>query len=286
MRYVEVSRPFGAAENTDDVGWRAELKNEEGSPGLCCRFARRLCTRSASADGGTCRLPDDGQSWQPLSEIAETEMEMRALLLAAALCGMRPGVAAAADLSTPHAPSTALEADWSGFSFDVTIYAPLDSRVSYGLWSSATRDLANSTGVQAVGTGSYLFQAPGSNFFFGPRLKIRGGVVETMPLDFTIRDNGAATLGAEGGFAFGSFYLYGFGGGGVAWLPTSQLDFGTANSVVSAIEFGLGVRYAINDRWYAKVEGSHDILGDHRLGAFYFDPKPFEAIAAGFGLRF
>jgi hypothetical protein len=211
--------------------------------------------------------------------------KMRVLILVGALCVIPLGVSAAADM-TPHVASTDLANDWSGFSFDVTIYSPLDSRVSYGLWSAAADKFANSTGVQAVGTGSYLFQVLGSNFFFGPRLKIRGGVVETMPLDFTIRDNGAATLGVEGGFALGNLYLYGSVGGGAAWLPTSMLDLGTANSVVSAIEFGLGIRYAINDRWYAKVEGSHNILGDHRLGAFYFDPKPFEAIAAGFGLRF
>jgi hypothetical protein len=191
--------------------------------------------------------------------------------------------ASAADWWTPQAAPV----DWSGFSFDVTIYRPTDSRVFVGVpIPGIAVGYFNSTGVQAVAAVSYLFQAPGSNFVFGPRLKVRGGIVEAMPQDFTIRDNVALTLGAEGGFAFGSWYLYGFGGGGAAWLSTYKPDLGNANSVVSAVEVGLGVRYRITDRWYAKVEGGHNILGDHRLGPFYFDPKAFHSIAAGFGLRY
>jgi opacity protein-like surface antigen len=173
--------------------------------------------------------------------------------------------------------------DWRGFSVDFGVYRPIISHVTI---TDDTKRLGqfNLTGIHLGGAAAYLFQD--GRFVLGPRIKATGGWVETMPSGYTIHTHAIFTLGGELGFAVGSLYGYAFGGGGGAWTSAEKIGVERRDNTVSAFELGAGLRYALPGNWYAKTEMAYVTLGDHRLGADYFENKAFLMWGGGFGFRF
>lgn len=182
-----------------------------------------------------------------------------------------------------HAPPPSNIHDWRGLSVDLGVTRPLNSHIL--ITNGTTRvGLFNLTGIHLAGTVTYLFQ--NGHFVLGPRAKLSGGWIESMPFDYTVRTNASATFGGEGGIAAGAWYFYAFGAGGAASLSAERIGIGRANNIVPAYELGAGFRYALPDRWYAKTELTYTTLGDQRLGNETFDAKPYYAFTAGFGFQF
>ena len=172
---------------------------------------------------------------------------------------------------------------WGGLSLDLGVSRPINSHVLISTSDIPVGEF-NLTGIHVAVTAAYLFQE--GRFVIGPRVKASGGWIESMPHDYTIRTSAVLIFGGEAGMALGRWYGYGFGGGGAALLSAERVGVGRANNMVPAYELGAGVRYALAQRWYAKTEISYTTLGDHRLGADYFDPKPYLSFTAGFGFQF
>ncbi len=209
------------------------------------------------------------------------------------ICLAAPSTGYATDiLSAPaNTPSPLLsplpaarQAEWTGLSIDIGLLRPLNSTVKIFDPSDTFISTSNLTGIHLTATGSYLFQQ--GRFVLGPRIKVSGGIIEAMPSDFTVRTNAMAALGGEGGLTIDGWYGYLFVGGGFAWTSASKIGIGTQDNFVSMWEAGAGLRVRLLGQWYGKAEISYVTLGDQRLGAYYFDPKPYIQLNAGFGYQF
>jgi len=173
---------------------------------------------------------------------------------------------------------------WRGFSADFGIYRPIVSHITISDGGTNNYGQFNLNGIHLGATFAYLFQEGG--FLIGPRFKATGGVVESMPLGYTIRTNAIITVGGELGFAVGKFYGYGFGGGGGAWVSAEFHGVPRRDNTVSAFELGAGFRYALPHNWYAKTELAFVTIGDQRLGTDYIEHKSHLMWGGGFGYRF
>ena len=95
---------------------------------------------------------------------------------------------------------------WAGLSADLGLFRPLNSHVVIDHSNNgAPVGTFNLTGIHVAATAAYLFQD--GQFVFGPRAKLSGGLIEAMPLDYTVRTNAILTLGGEAGVAMGRWYI-------------------------------------------------------------------------------
>lgn len=173
---------------------------------------------------------------------------------------------------------------WAGFSADFGVYRPIVSHITISDGGTNNYGQFNMNGIHLGTTLAYLFQD--GRMVIGPRFKVTGGVVESMPLGYTIRTNAIITVGGELGFAAGKFYGYGFGGGGGAWVSAELHGAQRRDNTVSAFEVGVGFRYALPQNWYAKTEIAFVTIGDQRLGTDYIEHKSHLMWGGGFGYRF
>jgi hypothetical protein len=191
------------------------------------------------------------------------------------------GASHAADwpvLTSPNARS------WEGFLVELGVTRPLNSQVLITDGGNVHYGTFNLTGIHATAVAAYLFQR--GFFVFGPRLNLTGGLVESMPLDFTVRTNLFAGGGAEAGIAFSDLYVFAFAVGGFGWLSAERIDVAAAHNIVPAYEVGGGVRWKFARDWFAMATATYVTLGDQRLRTNYLDPKPYASVTLGFGAQF
>ncbi len=174
--------------------------------------------------------------------------------------------------------------NWAGFSADFGVYRPIVSHITISDGGTNNYGQFNMNGIHLGTTLAYLFQD--GRMVIGPRFKVTGGVVESMPIGYTIRTNAIFTVGGELGMAVGKFYGYGFGGGGGAWVSAELHGAQRRDNTVSAFELGVGFRYALPQNWYVKTELAFVTIGDQRLGTDYIEHKSHLMWGGGFGYRF
>jgi hypothetical protein len=175
-------------------------------------------------------------------------------------------------------------ANWSGFSLEGVVWRPFIWNLKISDPTGQLQSQANLTGIQIGIRPAYRIQY--GSFVFGTYAKLIGGMIESMPKNSTERENMAGTFGGEAGFAFGSLYLYGFGGGGLAWESGSRPDLGTEDTLTSMIEVGIGLNINLIKNWYTGAELTYGRLGDFRDGPVYFNPEDPKGVEWHVGYKF
>lgn len=120
----------------------------------------------------------------------------------------------------------------------------------------------------------YNFQY--GNFVFGPEIGITGAAMDAAPFEYELSGNSikhdlnwyASAVGRLG-YAHDEFLFYGFGG--VAWSRV-QTDFPNAANLEDAEDVttfvgwtaGVGVEYALSDRFSLRLEYAHVDLGSEK----------------------
>jgi hypothetical protein len=196
---------------------------------------------------------------------------------AALIANLHPAAAQVGTATTASAESfdpnqiLGQTANWSGFSLEGVVWRPFIWTLKINDPTGKLQSTDNLTGIQIGIRPAYRIQY--GSFVLGTYAKLIGGMIESMPQNSTERENVAGTFGGEGGFVVGGLYLYGFGGGGLAWESGSRPDLGTQDTLTSMIEAGIGLNVSLNQKWYTGAELTWGRVGDFRDGPVYFTPR-------------
>jgi hypothetical protein len=208
-----------------------------------------------------------------------------ALIVAAHPAGAQIGTATTASAASfDPVPFLGQTANWSGFSLEGVVWRPIIWTMKIDDPTGQLPSQANLTGIQIGIRPSYRIQD--GPLVLGTYAKLIGGMIESMPGSSTERENVAGTFGGEGGFVVGRFYLYAFGGGGLAWESGSLPEFGTQDTLTSMIEAGVGLNFNLNERWYTGGELTWRRVGDFRDGPIYFTPRDLWGFEWHVGYKF
>jgi outer membrane immunogenic protein len=199
-------------------------------------------------------------------------MEMRLPLLVAALCGIPLGVAAAADLSTPHVPAKAPSAyvptsyNWTGF----YVGGHLGGAFGNTSWIDPFSGFADSPSIAGFVGGAQVgvnYQVNAIVFglegdFSGANLS--GSATDAAGFTHSTSTYWTSTVTGRLGYAVNRALFYGKGGVAFANERDTVTDpFGNVATDGTATRTGwtagAGIEYALDHNWSARVE--YDYLG-------------------------
>ncbi len=199
-------------------------------------------------------------------------MNMRSLLLAAALCGLPLAVADAADMSTNRPPPVKAPAyipadyNWTGF----YVGGHVGGAFGKTSWTDPFSGFSDSPSTAGVIGGAQV----GANYQVGAAVfgvegdfsgaGLHGRATDGMGFTHSTRTDWTSTVTGRLGYAFNRALLYGKGGVAFANERDSVTDsFGNSATAGTATRTGwtagAGVEYALDRNWSARVE--YDYLG-------------------------